>query len=400
MGGARQSSSASKSPPGVEVRRWDSGKESIRIRFYYQGIECRETLNLKVTKSNIKYAERLRSEIINRIARHDFCYAEYFPQSRLVARFGNVATDVNIKWLLDEFLAQAKKSKEYSTYIGYEKICRAHLYPQFGHIMIRSLTPAMLRQWISGLEVTTKTISNILLPLRAIIGRALNDEIINSNPFDKIVISQLVDRRTRQSSFVVDPFSVQEINQILAAAAHEQIQNLFQFAFFTGLRTSELIGLEWSDVDWNEKIIHVVRAVVKKQVKYPKTRAGEREVKLLPPALEALERQKIHTMEQGLRVFYNPRTHAPWETDHQIRRTAWIPALKKSGVRYRNPYQTRHTYASMMLSRGERVRWLVTQMGHVDPQMVMRVYGKWIPDPNAEGGYELVNDWSKVLNAK
>ena len=317
-----------------------------------------------------------------------------------MARFGNVPTDVSIKWLLDEFLAQAKKSKEHSTYIGYEKICRAHLYPQFGDVMIRSLTPAMLRQWISGLEVTTKTISNILLPLRAIIGRALNDEIIDANPFDKIVISQLADRRTRQSSFVVDPFSVQEINQILAAAAHEQIQNLFQFAFFTGLRTSELIGLEWGDVDWNEKIIHVARAVVKKQVKYPKTRAGEREVKLLPPALEALERQKTHTMEQGLRVFHNPRTDAPWETDHQIRRTAWIPALKKSGVRYRNPYQTRHTYASMMLSRGERVRWLVTQMGHVDPQMVMRVYGKWIPEDNAEGGYELVNDWSEVLNAK
>ena len=79
MGGARQSSSASKSPPGVEVRRWKSGKQSIRIRFYYHGIECRETLNLKVTKSNIKYAERLRAEILNRIARHDFCYAEYFP---------------------------------------------------------------------------------------------------------------------------------------------------------------------------------------------------------------------------------------------------------------------------------------------------------------------------------
>ena len=297
MGEARQSCSVSKCPTGVEIRRWKSGKESIRIRFYYQAIECRETLNLKVTKSNIKYAERLRAEILNRIARHDFCYAEYFPQSNLVARFGNTPSDVSINALLDEFLEQAKKSKEHSTYIGYEKICRAHLYPQFGHVMIRSLTPAMLRQWISGLEVTTKTISNILLPLRAIIGRALNDEIIDSDPFDKIVISQLADRRTRQSNFVVDPFSVQEINQILAGAHHDQIRHLFQFAFFTGLRTSELIGLEWDDIDWDEKRIHVVRAVVKKQIKDPKTKAGERQVKLLPPALEALEGQLSYTSE-------------------------------------------------------------------------------------------------------
>jgi|GEM_PF-4414477 len=58
------------------------------------------------------------------------------------------------------------------------------------------------------------------------------------------------------------------------------------------------------------------------------------------------------------RVFHNPRTSEPWETDHQIRRTAWIHTLKKAGVRYRNPYQTRHTYASMMLSGGENIMWV------------------------------------------
>ena len=396
MGGARQSSSASKSPPGVEVRRWKSGKETLRINFYYRGFQCRETLNLPVTKANINYASRLRGEIINAIEKGTFSYKDYFPDSNLAVRFGHASEKRQVSLLLDDFLAQAKTATELSTYIGYKKICNAHLYPKFGHLAIQELKPAVLRPWIRSLQVTAKTVSNILLPLRAIVEQALNDELIESNPFDKIAVGKLINARQSKSDFKVDPFTFAEINQILAAPAHEQIQNLFQFAFFTGLRTSELIGLEWRDVDWNEKIIHVVRAVVKKQVKYPKTRAGEREVKLLPPALEALERQKIHTMDQGLRVFHNPRTDAPWETDHQIRRTAWIPALKKSGVRYRNPYQTRHTYASMMLSRGERISWIVEQMGHVDPQMLMRTYGKWIPDSGACNGYKPVNDWEAL----
>jgi integrase len=44
----------------------------------------------------------------------------------------------------------------------------------------------------------------------------------------------------------------------------------------------------------------------------------------------------------------------------------WIPALKKAGLKYRNPYQTRHTFASTLLSRGENQLWITQQMGHKD----------------------------------
>lgn len=83
MGGIRQSSDTPKTPAGVEIRRWSSGKTTLRISFYYRGVQCRETLKLEVTPSNIKYAERLRCEILNTIERGTFSYADYFPQSNL-----------------------------------------------------------------------------------------------------------------------------------------------------------------------------------------------------------------------------------------------------------------------------------------------------------------------------
>ncbi len=135
------------------------------------------------------------------------------------------------------------------------------------------------------------------------------------------------------------PFERNEIKAIPDGTKHDQIKNFFQFAFFTGLRTSELIALEWEDVDLTNGLIHVVRAVVKKQIKGTKTNAGTRTVLLLPPAIDALKAQKKYTFEIGNRVFHNPRTNQPWETDHQIRRTAWVHTIKKTGVRYRNPYQ-------------------------------------------------------------
>lgn len=71
-----------------------------------------------------------------------------------------------------------------------------------------------------------------------------------------------------------------------------------------------------------ECLIRVSRAVVLKQEKGTKTKSGLRDVLLLPAALEAVKHQKAYTYLEGKRVFYNPRTNTPWETDGQIRKTS------------------------------------------------------------------------------
>ena len=189
-----------------------------------------------------------------------------------------------------------------------------------------------------------------------------------------------------------------EINTILRFS-EGQVRNLFQFAFFSGLRISELIGLRWEDIDWDNKLTRVEETIVAKESKGPKTEAGIRDVLLLSPALEALEQQKQYTFLQLGRVFHNPQTDKPWETSQQIRRTQWMHILKKAGIRYRNTYQTRDTYASMMLSQGENIMWVSKQLGHVDVEMVIKTYGRWIPDNSTQSGYRPVHDWGTHLGS-
>ncbi len=205
--------------------------------------------------------------------------------------------------------------------------------------------------------------------------------------------------RFSESDYEVDPFDKEEIKAILNAA-DGQIKNLFQFAFFTGLRTSELIALEWDDIDWLQGQVHVRQAYVRRRIKSTKTKAGKRKVLLWPPALEALKLQKTYTFLEGKRVFHYPLRSVPWETPTQIRDRAWRYVLRRAGVRYRNPYQTRHTYASMMLSNGENIMWLAKQMGHVTVEMIIKTYGKWIPDNSVHTGYKPVNDWGKYIALK
>ena len=135
----------------------------------------------------------------------------------------------------------------------------------------------------------------------------------------------------------------------------------------------------WQDVDLKQNRIYVKNACVRGHLKGTKTKSGLREVMLQPQAREALLNQQTYTVKQNEIVFHDSRTNMPWKNDQPIRKTVWTPALKRAGIKYRNPYQTRHTFASTLLSRGENPLWVAQQMGHKDWGQIRKVYGRWIP---------------------
>jgi integrase len=111
--------------------------------------------------------------------------------------------------------------------------------------------------------------------------------------------------------------------------------------------------------------------------------------------MQVLTTQKAHTFIKGAEVFQRPRTSERWTGDKAIRESMWIPALKRAGVRYRNPYQTRHTYASMMLMAGEHVMWVAKQMSHTDWSLTAKRYSRWIAADMPDAGSKAVTAWSQ-----
>lgn len=172
------------------------------------------------------------------------------------------------------------------------------------------------------------------------------------------------------------------------------MRNYCKFNFATGLRTSEMIGLCWSDIDWRKDTVKIRRAWVMGKMKAPKTESGVREVQLLQPAINALKAQRAHTATAGEFVFHDPRTNARWGSDQSIRAGEWQRALRKAGVRYRYPYQMRHTFASQALSAGENVMWVARQMGHRDWTITAKKYGRWIPSMVPDAGAKAAAVWT------
>lgn len=358
--------------------------KSIQIDFTYRGTRCRETLKLEPTRANLKYAEGLLFTVKHEIATNTFDYQKHFPDSKRAALFSNRSTRGQqlVKDALLAFLDAKRRTLALSTYESYESAVRYHLIPAFGKLTVQDLSTQIIRQWMGGLLISNKRINNVLTPLRGMLDDAFADGAIDRNPMDRI-------RNLEIRHEDPEPFTYEEQQRILAEL-EGQGRNLIQFAFWTGLRTSELIALEWGDIDWVRGTVYVQRACVRGQVKYPKTRSGKREVMLLPDAYKALQDQKQYTYKKGKQIFHNPETDRPWSSDIKIRYPLWTKAIKAAGVRYRNPYQTRHTYASMLLSAGENPAWIARQMGHTNMSMVLQKYGRYMPEHDPLAGQKIV----------
>ena len=370
-------------PRGISIREFLNEKR-IQLAFSYKAVECRELLKpCPITQANVSYAASLRAEILRKIKDDAFHYPDYFPSSLRAKQFDATGRRVLIGDLLQKQLElyerqAANGQLSPSTLEGYAKAVKSERMQHWSDKPLTEATPSALREWISGIGTTAKFTRNLLIPLRSVFEDALNDDLISSNPFERIALTKLLKQTSASSEYEVDPFSQEERGLILAKARSDELA-MVQFWFATGLRPGELIALKWPKIDLDKRTATIDLNQVSGVEKGPKTDAGIRTLELNDDAIFALVRQKAVSFEAQGHVWLNPRTGEHWATDAQIRKTLWQPMIKRSGVRYRNPYQTRHTYASTLLTAGVNPWFVAQQLGHVDVTMVFTTYGKFIP---------------------
>ena len=345
---------------------------SIRVRFRWNGKRYRETLNLEPSRANIKAVERMMARIHQEIDLGIFDYETTFPKGKDKAdrRITGGFTTFAKQWL--ETLTIEK-----STMSDYVSAINNVWSPAFGERQLKSIKPSEIKKIMAdrAKEVSGKTINNNLIPLRGIFEMAVDDEILERSPLERI---KSVKHQKREP----DPFDREETERILAYMRDrydEQVWNWYEFAFGTGMRPSEQIVVQWRDVDWKRQTIRVERARVRAVEKSTKTRTV-RDVDLTPRMMAVLQRQKARSFMRGLDspIFINPVTNTPWPDVQDQRKLYFHPALRALGIRSRDAYQTRHTYATTALMGGVNPAYIARQLGHRSAAMLFKHYSKWI----------------------
>ena len=355
-----------------------------------------------MTPANIKYAAALRGSIQTAIEKQSFNYAEFFPES-LAARASAPATKprYTVQALVDTYIDTAKKSKSLSpsTLASYTRWANSRICPKWGNEIAEDIQTPDMRQWIAELseELGQKSVRNCVGLLGAVLKRAESESAIARNPLGPISLQSVLPKRKKtDDENHVDPFNDEEIASILGAMRTKEEKAFWQFAFASGLRTGELIALKWANIDsvrgavWVED--NIVSAGKGEGTVEKDTKTGNgREVPLLPAAVEAINAMRPISKLVGPYVFLHPVTQTRWRDDQQLRKGSWTAALLRAEVRYRNPYQTRHTFASRLLMSGEPELLVANLLGHASTEMVRRHYGRYIKQT---GGVILRGDYS------
>lgn len=354
-------------------------KTCINIRFTWLGKRYVESLKMKPSSANIRFATQLMEKIRAEIAAGTFDYAATFqapvvevppepddPAPPITLGF----TEFSERWLRTVAI-------ELGTRSNYRSSLRKHWQPLFGDRDIREIKPSEIKEAIAlqAGTMSAKGINNTLIPLRQMYLFALDDELLDRSPMTNI-------RNRKHQAPGPDPFDAEEMMEILDYLRQhddELAWNWYEFAFSTGLRPSEQIALKWADIDWRRATVRVERALVKTQIKNTKTNSA-RDVDLNDRAMSALIRQKAHSFMFGSEamVFLNPLTREPWPDEKQQRTRHFLPALQKLGIRRRTPYQTRHTFATIALMGGVNPAYIARQLGHTTTAMLFKHYARWI----------------------
>ncbi len=237
--------------------------------------------------------------------------------------------------------------------------------------------------------MSPRRINIILLRVRSILDLAYSRGYLDQNPHRWVILQP--ERRPD-----IDPFSFEERAAFLSALPEPEKgfrktcpnfwRNYFVVAFDTGLRPSEQLALRWtphpekpdrsSYVDFERKKLFIRQGLVRGEETDLKTKASYRAIDMLATVKASLRDQMAATHATSDYVFCNATGGALDLTN--IRHRVWYPTVTKAGVRRRDLYQTRHTFASLMLQVGEDPMWIARMLGHTTTRMLFERYGAFI----------------------
>ena len=295
---------------------------------------------------------------------------EMSPLNCAVPVFGDFASD----WMRDS--APQWKSSYQETVR-----CTMDLWilPTFAQWPLDRIDRSALLQYRAAVHAHTRRptparVNKIMSILRACLAEA-------ARRFDLQPVQQL--KPLREVGRDIAPFSLEEVERLLLTA-RDPWRDYYTVRIFTGMRTGEIDGLKWKYVDFDRRQILVRETVVKGRPDSTKTSSSERSIDIAPRVYDALVRQHRRTGERGAYVFCaangSPLRHG------NMRKRVWLPLLEDAGLAPRRQYETRHTYATLMLAAGENPEYIRRQMGHVDAQMLFSVYSRYVPNLTRRDG--------------
>ncbi len=282
---------------------------------------------------------------------------------------------VTIGMLVNRYLEAELPELRHSTGNAYRSYLNNRIRRRWGDFPISKVKPFAVEQWLKGLDLAPRTKGHLHNLMRVLWNCAMRWELteIGENPM-KLVRVRGTSKRQREPMVL----SVAQF-RLLLGELDEPFRTMVILDLATGLRCSELFGLKWCDVLWDDLTLLVRRGIVTGIVSDVKTKYSNAGMPLDPALAEVLLnwRRKTRFKNPGDWVFASPFVAGklpwyPWGVEQRH----IIPAGIRCGIGRIGWHTFRHTFRTLLDETGAPMKVQQELMRHADIRTTMNVYGK------------------------
>jgi len=296
------------------------------------------------------------------------------------------------RWLPGKKLELAR-----STWDGYRRKIDRHILPTLGNVSIRRLRPhhleALYDQKLHPTDgrkpLAPKTVLEIHLIIRGALNNAVRRGIVTRN----VAFVAHAPKLRAIPKVEQQAWTAQQLQGFLRAAAGHRLFPALWLISTTGMRRSELLGLQWHDVDLKGATLSINRGLVsvgyKTHVSRGKTSNSRRAIDLDPTTIQVLSawrdwqrtEQTVIGTEPTDWVFTNAagepiHPHSISQTFERIAKRAGLPRIRLHDVR--------HTHGTLLIKAGIPVKVVSERLGHGNPAFTIDTYQHVLPGMQAE----------------
>lgn len=217
----------------------------------------------------------------------------------------------------------------------------------------------------------------------------MKNGLIERNPIELAELPRKREKEIRQA------MTKEQQDLFMKYAKDSWLYNLFALLLRTGLRSGEIRGLKYSDIDKKNNVIHVTRTLeyidkIGHIEDTPKTKTSKRDIPLTAATMQILDEQK---REWGIKIgsingyIFVDEKGKPLSSI-KIRREMdrIIKRIRKDGYEFPHitPHIFRHTFATRAIESGMQPQVLKTILGHSSLAMTIDLYSHVMEDTKAK----------------